>query len=58
MSTQDLIVQRPATSSQLVLLFHGVGSSALDLAPLGHGIDARVVDAIVRRLHAPSPASI
>ena len=35
MNTEDLIVQRPAMPSRLVLLFHGVGSSASDLAPLG-----------------------
>lgn len=33
MNTQDLIVQRPAEPRQLVLLFHGVGSSARDLTP-------------------------
>lgn len=34
-----LIVHRPATATtQLILLFHGVGSSAEDLRPLGQAL--------------------
>ncbi|NRF71257.1 esterase [Aquincola sp. S2] len=47
MHTQDLFVQRPAKPSQLVLLFHGVGSSARDLAPLGEALAPHLPDAIV-----------
>lgn len=33
--TADLVIQRPAQASQLILLFHGVGSSAASMATLG-----------------------
>ena len=33
MNTQDLIVQRPSTLEHLLLLFHGVGSTARELLP-------------------------
>jgi phospholipase/carboxylesterase len=53
MTTQDLIVQRPATPSQLVLLFHGVGSSARDLVPLGEALAPHLPDAAIFSLQAP-----
>jgi phospholipase/carboxylesterase len=53
MTTQDLIVQRPATPSQLVLLFHGVGSTARDLAPLGEALARHLPDAAIVSLQAP-----
>lgn len=34
MNTHDLIVQRPLTPQQLVLLFHRVGSNAPNWQPL------------------------
>jgi len=39
----DLIIQRPdaAADAELLLLFHGVGSSAQDLQPLGQALAAR-----------------
>lgn len=53
MSPHDLIVQRPATPSQLVLLFHGVGSSARDLVPLGEVLAPHFPDAAIVSLQAP-----
>ena len=52
----DLILHRPAASvgsAELLLLFHGVGSSAEDLAPLGEAIAARRPNAWVVSVRAP-----
>ena len=56
MTTHDLIIQRPATPSQLVLLFHGVGSSARDLAPLGEALAPHLPGATIVSLQAPEAA--
>lgn len=56
MNTEDLIVQRPAMPSRLVLLFHGVGSSASDLAPLGAALAPHLPDAVIVSAQAPEPA--
>jgi phospholipase/carboxylesterase len=56
MNPNDLIVQRPATPSQLVLLFHGVGSSARDLAPLGEALAPHLPAAAIVNLQAPEAA--
>lgn len=53
MNTHDLIVQRPAKPIQLVLLFHGVGSSAHDLAPLGEALAPHLPDAMIVSVQAP-----
>jgi phospholipase/carboxylesterase len=53
MTNHDLIVQRPATPSQLVLLFHGVGSTARDLAPLGEALAPHLRDAAIVSVQAP-----
>jgi phospholipase/carboxylesterase len=53
MSIHDVIVQRPATPSQLVLLFHGVGSNARDLVPLGEALAPHLSDATIVSLQAP-----
>ena len=53
MTTHDLIVRRPTSPSQLVLLFHGVGSSARDLAPLGEALAPHLPDAAIVSLQAP-----
>ncbi|MDP2166009.1 MAG: esterase [Hydrogenophaga sp.] len=53
MNVQDLILQRPASPSQLVLLFHGVGSSARDLAPLGEALAPHLPGAAMVSLQAP-----
>lgn len=56
MSIHDLIVQRPDTPSQLLLLFHGVGSNARDLAPLGQALAPHVPTAAIVSLQAPEAA--
>jgi phospholipase/carboxylesterase len=53
MTTHDLIVQRPATPRQLVLLFHGVGSTARDLAALGEALAPDLHDAAIVSVQAP-----
>lgn len=53
MNTQDLIVQRPAEPRQLVLLFHGVGSSARDLTPLGEALAPHLPNALIVSAQAP-----
>ena len=53
MTTHDLTVQRPAAASQLVLLFHGVGSSARDLAPLGEALAPHLPGAAIVSVQAP-----
>lgn len=54
----DLILQQPATAdgSELLLLFHGVGSSAEDLAPLGQGLAKARPQAWVVSVGAPQPS--
>jgi phospholipase/carboxylesterase len=56
MPTHGLILQRPTTPSQLVLLFHGVGSSARDLAPLGEALAPHLPDAAIVSVQAPEAA--
>jgi phospholipase/carboxylesterase len=58
MTIHDLIVQRPETPSQLVLLFHGVGSSARDLAPLGEALAPHLPGAAIVSLQAPEAAGV
>jgi phospholipase/carboxylesterase len=53
MTTHDLIVRRPATPRQLVLLFHGVGSNARDLAPLGEALAPHFQGATIVSVQAP-----
>ena len=56
MNHHDLIIQRPPTPSQLVLLFHGVGSSARDLAPLGEALAPHLSSAAIVSVQAPDAA--
>ena len=51
----DLILQQPVTvdGAELLLLFHGVGSSAQDLAPLGQALAAARPQAWVVSAHSP-----
>ncbi|NCT84601.1 MAG: esterase [Comamonadaceae bacterium] len=53
MTARDLIIQRPAVPRQLVLLFHGVGSSASDIAPLGRALAPHLPDALIVSAQAP-----
>lgn len=56
----DLVIQRPEAgatqAAELLLLFHGVGSSAEDLRPLGQALAARRPGAWVVCVRAPQPA--
>lgn len=47
----DLLIERPEAAAirQLLLLFHGVGSSAEDLRPLGEALAAQRPQACVER---------
>jgi len=56
MNSQDLTVQRPKAPSQLVLLLHGVGSSARDLEPLGEALAPHLPGAAIISLQAPEAA--
>jgi phospholipase/carboxylesterase len=49
----DLIVQKPTQARQLVLLFHGVGSNASDLLPLGQALAPHVPNALIVSVQAP-----
>jgi phospholipase/carboxylesterase len=51
----DLILQRPAMpdKAQLLLLFHGVGSSAEDLAPLGRTLASQRPNAWIVSVRSP-----
>ena len=53
MPSHDLILLRPTTPSRLLLLFHGVGSSARDLAPLGETLAPHLPDAAIISVQAP-----
>lgn len=56
----DLILQRPdaAADPELLLLFHGVGSSAQDLQPLGEALAAQRPGAWVVSVRAPQPSEL
>jgi len=56
MPTHDLILRQPSTPSHLVLLFHGVGSSARDLAPLGETLAPQLPRAAIVSVQAPEAA--
>lgn len=56
MNTHDLIVQRPSIPKQLVLLFHGVGSNARDLLPLGEALALHLATAAIVSVQAPDTA--
>lgn len=49
----DLIVQQPAGAQHLVLLFHGVGSHASALLPLGQALAPHRADALIVSVQAP-----
>jgi phospholipase/carboxylesterase len=49
----DLLVQRPPGASRLLLLFHGVGSNAADLVPLGRALAPYLPDTVVASVQAP-----
>jgi phospholipase/carboxylesterase len=54
-----LIVQRPSTPArQLILLFHGVGSSAENLRPVGQALAAHLPEAFVVSVQAPDTSDV
>lgn len=56
----DLLIQRPdaAATRHLLLLFHGVGSSAEDLRPLGEALAAQRPQACVVSVRSPDPSDL
>jgi len=54
----SVIVARPKTATQLVLLFHGVGSSAANLVPLGRAIAQAHPGAMVVSVDAPRASTL
>lgn len=53
MSQHDLIIHQPPTANQLVLLFHGVGSSAANLVPLGKALVSMLPRATIVSVQGP-----
>ncbi|MEJ5989754.1 esterase [Ramlibacter sp. PS3R-8] len=53
-----LVIARPQGARQLVLLFHGVGSSAANLAPVGRAIADARPQAMVVSIDAPHPSTL
>ena len=53
MHKTDIVIARPQPSEQLVLIFHGVGSSSQDLAPLGQALANTHKGAAVVCVQAP-----
>jgi phospholipase/carboxylesterase len=57
----DLLIQRAGSRStvpRLLLLFHGVGSSAEDLRPLGQALAAQLPQAWVVNVRSPDPSDL
>ncbi len=54
----SVVISRPQAPSQLVLVFHGVGSCAADLVPLGEAIAAARPGAAVVSVEAPHPSRL
>ena len=52
----DIVLQAPAAPRRLFLLFHGVGATPRDLAPLGLRLAEAVPDAAVVSVAAPDPS--
>lgn len=58
MQDGSVVIARPQQTKQLVLLFHGVGSSARDLAPLGQVLAQARPHATVVSVEAPHPSRL
>lgn len=58
MHEASILVSRPPDATQLVLLFHGVGSSAANLVPLGEAIAQAHPHAMVVSVDAPHPSTL
>jgi phospholipase/carboxylesterase len=57
MNDGSIVVARPQPARELVLLFHGVGSTASNLVPLAQLIARQQPQAMVVSVHAPHPSS-
>lgn len=58
MHEHSVIIAQPENASQLILLFHGVGSSADDLVPLGEIIAEALPGTAVISVDAPHPSTL
>jgi phospholipase/carboxylesterase len=58
MHEDSIVVARPRQPAQLVLLFHGVGSSAENLLPLGRAIALERPQACVVSVNAPHASTL
>jgi phospholipase/carboxylesterase len=58
MHDASIVIARPQEATQLVLLLHGVGSSAAHLAPLGEAIAQARPRAVVVSVDAPHPSTL
>lgn len=54
----SIVIATPAQARHLMLLFHGVGSSADDLAPVGGAIARARPDAFVVSVNGPHPSTL
>ena len=53
----SIVISHPQQPTQLVLLFHGVGSSADNLVPLGRAIAQARPEAFVVSVNGPHPST-
>lgn len=58
MHEASIVIARPQGATQLVLLFHGVGSSAANLVPVGEAIARARPDAVVVSVDAPHASTL
>lgn len=58
MPDASVVIARPRQPARLVLLFHGVGSSAADLVPLGEAIAQAAPEAMVVSVDAAHPSTL
>lgn len=58
MPDASVVIAQPAQPRQLVLLFHGVGSSAADLVPLGQAIAQACPDAMIVSVDAAHASTL
>lgn len=54
----SIVIARPQQPTQLALLFHGVGSSADNLVPLGRAIAQARPEAFVVSVNGPQPSTL
>lgn len=58
MPDASVVIARPRQPARLVLLFHGVGSSAADLVPLGEAVAQAAPEAMVVSVDAAHPSTL